>query len=372
MNKLSIPRDALLKGLSSVAGVVERKQTLPILGNVLIEPKDGLLCLTASDMEIQMRHEVAIDRELAGGKEIAPFTVNARKLSEILRASAGETVDLQWDAGKCTVKCGKSRFSLLTLPAEDFPLVKAASDYSDEPLVVEQGVCKRALGRTQFAMAVHDIRFYLNGMLLAIDARKFAVVATDGHRLAIEQSEAGQEMEDRSVILPRKAVAEMLRLMGDGKDKVEIRFASNQVRVAFGSTEMVSKLIEGKFPDYQRVLPKQNGVQVEMERAVLLGALQRVAIMTSDKFKGVLLRFSNGLLSISSKNAENEEGTEEVEIDYQGADIEVGFNVAYLLDALSTIDSEKVRLFLRDSASSMLVRIPDEDGFQYVVMPMRI
>ncbi len=371
MNRLSMSRESLLKGLGGVAGIVERRQTLPVLANVLIQPGDGELGLTTSDMEIQIRMRCSLGDE-SGAAGLQATTVNARKLMDILRAANGEQAALEWAEGKFQVKCGKSRFSLQTLPAEDFPLVKQAADYSEQALRLEQGQLKRMLGLVHFAMAQHDIRYYLNGLLLVAEGPQLTLVATDGHRLALVGAATQGPEQRREAILPRKTVMELLRLLGDTAEPVELRFASNQVRVAFGDMELVSKLVEGKFPDYQRVVPKGHRNQLQISRAGLLGALQRVAILTSDKFKGVRLQLEPGALRISSSNAEQEEALEELDVDYGGEAIEIGFNVAYLIDVLSNVPGDNVSLELQDGNSSVLVTMPDDASFKYVVMPMRI
>ena len=371
MNRLSMSREALLKGLGGVAGIVERRQTLPVLANVLMQPEGQELALTTSDMEIQIRMRCSLGEDADAG-QLQATTVNARKLMDILRAAPGEQAAMEWAEGKFQVKCGKSRFSLQTLPAEDFPLVKEAADYSDHALTLEQGQLKRMLGLVHFAMAQHDIRYYLNGLLLVAEGSQLTLVATDGHRLALVGASTQGPSDKREVILPRKTVMELSRLLGDNAEPVQLRFASNQVRVSFGDMELVSKLVEGKFPDYQRVVPKGHRNHLQIGRAALLGALQRVAILTSDKFKGVRLQLEAGALRISSSNAEQEEALEELDVDYSGDAIEIGFNVAYLIDVLSNVPGENVRLELQDGNSSVLITMPDDASFKYVVMPMRI
>ena len=371
MNRLSMSREALLKGLGGVAGIVERRQTLPVLANVLMQPEGQDLALTTSDMEIQIRMRCSLGDDADAG-QLQATTVNARKLMDILRAAPGEQAAMEWAEGKFQVKCGKSRFSLQTLPAEDFPLVKEAADYSEHALTLEQGQLKRMLGLVHFAMAQHDIRYYLNGLLLVAEGSQLTLVATDGHRLALVSASTQGPSDKRDVILPRKTVMELSRLLGDNAEPVQLRFASNQVRVSFGDMELVSKLVEGKFPDYQRVVPKGHRNHLQIGRAALLGALQRVAILTSDKFKGVRLQLEAGALRISSSNAEQEEALEELDVDYAGDAIEIGFNVAYLIDVLSNVPGENVRLELQDGNSSVLITMPDDASFKYVVMPMRI
>ncbi len=370
MNRLTVSREALLKGLGSVAGIVERRQTLPVLANVLMEPLDEELALTSSDMEIQIRLHTRFGEATSTG--LKATTVNARKLIDILRAAPAADATLEWESGKFTVRCGKSRFSLQTLPAEDFPLVREASDYGEQPLRMTQGQLKRMLGLVHFAMAQHDIRYYLNGLLLVADANQLTLVATDGHRLAMVAAQVEGEGVRREVILPRKTVMELMRLLDDGEAPIELRFASNQARLGFGSMELVSKLVEGKFPDYQRVVPKGHKHHLVLGRQDLLSALQRVAILTSEKFKGVRLSLEGASLRMSSTNAEQEEALEELDVDYAGPNIEIGFNVAYLIDVLSNLPGNQVRLDLQDGNSSVLVTMPDDASFKYVVMPMRI
>ncbi len=372
MNRLTVSREALLKGLGAVAGIVERRQTLPILANVLIQPSGPDLALTTSDMEIQMHMRTALGEGHSAGAELQPTTVNTRKLVDILRATAFDDATLEWASGKFTVRCGKSRFSLQTLPPEDFPLVKEAADYSAAPLVISQGQFKRMLALVHFAMAQHDIRYYLNGLLLVADGNQLTLVSTDGHRLSMVSAPVEGLAEKREVILPRKTVIELLRLLGDGDEPIEMRFASNQARLAFGNMELVSKLVEGKFPDYQRVVPRGHKNHLVLSRQGLLAALQRVAILTTDKFKGVRINLEAGSLRISSTNAEQEEAQEELDVDYSGDSIEIGFNVAYLIDVLSNLPGESVRLDLLDGNSSVLMTLPDVAAFKYVVMPMRI
>lgn len=370
MNRLTASREALLKGLGCVAGIVERRQTLPVLANVLMQPSGDALSLTTSDMEIQIRVRTALGA--GDGTDLQATTVNARKLIDILRAAPAPEATLEWGQGKITVRCGKSRFSLQTLPAEDFPLVKESADYGARPLVIGQGQLKRMLGLVHFAMAQHDIRYYLNGLLLVADGDQLTLVATDGHRLALVGARVDGFDDKRELILPRKTVMELLRLLGDGDEPIELRFASNQARLGFGETELVSKLVEGKFPDYQRVVPKGHRHHLQLGRQDLLAALQRVAILTSDKFKGVRLNLEAGVMRISSTNAEQEEAVEELDVDYAGEAIEIGFNVAYLIDVLSNLPGDQVRIDLQDGNSSVLITMPDDASFKYVVMPMRI
>ena len=373
---LKAPQDKLLAALQAVSGIVERRHTLPILANVMLR-KQGPECeFTTSDLEIQVRTRA----EMGGDAGDFSITVGARKLIDILRTLPGDQiVTLSAAQNKLTLQGGKSRFTLQTLPADDFPLVQEAADFGPT-FSVPQKTLKHLIDQVHFAMAVHDIRYYLNGILFVAEGHTLTLVATDGHRLALAQATLDVEIPKQEVILPRKTVLELQRLLKDSgkaaKDDegalIEMGFATNQARFVFGGMEFVTKLVEGKFPDFNRVIPKNHRNHVTLGRAALLTSLQRAAILTSEKFKGVRLNFETGLLKIASSNAEQEEAKEELEIDYDGPTIEIGFNVTYLMDVLSNMDQEMVTLSLQDAGSSALFTRPDDSGFKYVVMPMRI
>ncbi|SHF79255.1 DNA polymerase-3 subunit beta [Lampropedia hyalina DSM 16112] len=369
------PQDKIISVLQSVAGIVERRHTLPILANVLLRKQGDTLQLTTSDLEIQIRTSAPL-----GGDDSADFatTLGARKLIEILRTfSADQQVTLESSQERLILKGGKSRFTLQSLPADDFPLVQESPNFGPA-FAVPQGVLKRLLSQVSFAMAVQDIRYYLNGILFVAEGRTLSLVSTDGHRLAFARAELDVEVPKQEVILPRKTVLELQRLLRDTDEKAEeqpliqIQFANNQAKLNFNGLEFVSKLVEGKFPDYNRVIPSGYGNSVTLGRQVLLASLQRMTIMTSDKFKGVRLNFEPGLLRITSANTEQEEAQDELEIDYGGSKVESGFNVSYLIDVLGNVGSDLIRLDFADGNSSMLVTIPEDDSFKYVVMPMRI
>ena len=367
---LKAPQEQLLGALQAVSGIVERRHTLPILANVLLRKNGDDIELTTSDLEIQVRTSAT----LGGDAGQFATTVGARKLIDILRTlPADQVVSLSASQNKLTLQGGKSRFTLQTLPAEDFPLVQEAADYGPA-FSVPQKVLRGLIDQVHFAMAVHDIRYYLNGILFVAEGKKLTLVATDGHRLALAQATLEAEIPKQEVILPRKTVLELMRLLKDGKeeDAIEMRFAGNQAKFAFSGMEFVTKLVEGKFPDYNRVIPKNHRNSVTLGRAPLLASLQRAAIMTSDKFKGVRVNIEPGLLRIASSNAEQEEAKEELEIDYNGDAIEIGFNVTYLMDALANMDQDMVKVELQDANASALITLPERDDFKYVVMPMRI
>ena len=365
---LKAPQQKLLEALQSVAGIVERRHTLPILANVLLRKTGEQIEFTTSDLEIQVRTEAT----LGGDSGNLSTTVGARKLIDILRTlPADQVVTLSAAANKLTLTGGKSRFTLQTLPADDFPLVNEAVDFGPA-FSVPQKTLKTLINQVHFAMAVHDIRYYLNGILFVAEGRQLTLVATDGHRLGLAQAQLETDIPKQEVILPRKTVLELQRLLKDEDTPIEMRFAGNQARFNFSGMEFVTKLVEGKFPDYNRVIPKNHKNSVTLGRATLLASLQRAAILTSDKFKGVRVNIEPGLLRIASSNAEQEEAKEEIEIDYGGDTIEVGFNVTYLMDALSNIPHDMVKIELQDGNASALITVPEQTGFKYVVMPMRI
>lgn len=365
---LKAPQDKLLAVLQSVAGIVERRHTLPILANVLLRKTGNALQLTTSDLEIQIRTTA----ELGGDTGDFSTTVNARKLIDILRTMPGDqTVAMENSQSKLVLKGGKSRFTLQTLPAEDFPLVQEAASFGPS-FSVPQNTLKNLLGQVAFAMAVQDIRYYLNGILFVAEGKQLSLVATDGHRLAFASATLDVEVPKQEVILPRKTVIELQRLLSDTDTALQMCFAHNQAKFTFGAMEFVTKLVEGKFPDYNRVIPRNHKNHIILGRAPLLACLQRTAIMTSEKFKGVRLNVEPGILRVASTNAEQEEAVDELDIDYNGDAIEIGFNVTYLIDALSSMGQEMVKVQLQDGNSSALLTIPDNDSFRYVVMPMRI
>ena len=365
---LKAPQQKLLEALQSVAGIVERRHTLPILANVLLKKTGDEIEFTTSDLEIQVRTQAT----LGGDAGNLATTVGARKLIDILRSlPAEQVVTLSAAQNKLTLTGGKSRFTLQTLPADDFPLVNEAVDFGPA-FSVPQKTLRTLINQVHFAMAVHDIRYYLNGILFVAEGKQLTLVATDGHRLGLAQAQLETDIPKQEVILPRKTVLELQRLLKDEDTPIEIRFAGNQARFNFSGLEFVTKLVEGKFPDYNRVIPKNHKNAVVLGRATLLASLQRAAILTSEKFKGVRVNIEPGTLRIASSNAEQEEAKEEIEIDYNGDSIEVGFNVTYLMDALANISHDMVKIELQDGNASALITVPEQTGFKYVVMPMRI
>ena len=366
---LKAPQEKVLAALQSVAGIVERRHTLPILANVLIRKNAQQLELTSSDLEIQIRTQ----SELGGDAGQFTTTVGARKLIDILRSMpSDQVVSLESQQNKLILKGGKSRFTLQTLPAEDFPLVQESTQFGPA-FSVPQKTLKALLAQVSFAMAVHDIRYYLNGILFVAEGKQLSLVATDGHRLAFSSADLDVDVQQRQeVILPRKTVLELQRLLSDQEGAIEMQFAGNQAKFRFDGMEFVTKLVEGKFPDYNRVIPKNHKNIVVLGRLPLLASLQRTAILTSEKFKGVRLNLDPGTLRVATNNAEQEEAVDELDVDYNGDSIEIGFNVTYLIDVLTNMSQDMVKMELADSNNSALLTIPDDMNFKYVVMPMRI
>lgn len=364
--KFSISRDALVKPLNLVAGVVERRQTLPILSNVLLSLNGSQLSLTGTDLEVELVGRV----EVEGGAEDGEITVPARKLVDICKSLPdGSKIEFSLDSGKAMVRAGRSRFTLSTLPASEFPSVE--EDGGDLTLEVPQSVIKRLIERTAFAMAQQDVRYYLNGMLLELKAGRLRMVATDGHRLALCTASDAVSVGDASVIVPRKGILELSRLL-DADESLKLVIGSNHIRAANHQFTFTSKLVDGKFPEYERVLPKSADKTVVGERLELRQAFTRTAILSNEKYRGVRLKLSEDTLDITANNPEQEQAEEVVAVEYQGDELEVGFNVSYLLDVLSVLDGDKIRLSLSDSASSALLEEAEEGDSLYVVMPMRL
>ncbi|MFZ5573592.1 MAG: DNA polymerase III subunit beta [Pseudomonadota bacterium] len=360
-------RNALLAALTSVVGVVERRHTLPILSNLLLERKGDRLTLLATDLELQVSTQLNVQ----GGDDFA-ITLAARKFYDIVRAlPEGAQIKLDAKDSQVVVSAGKSRFTLQTLPAADFPRVETGAGLG-ETIRLPQKTLKRLLQLVQFAMASQDIRYYLNGMLLVLDGKQLKVVATDGHRLSYAETTLDGDAGAREVILPRKTVLELAKLLGDVEDPVELRIGANQVTLTLPGTELVTKVVDGKFPDYQRVIPVSQPRTLKARRQDVIQALQRAAILSNEKFRGVRLVMSENTLGIVCNNNEQEEAADEIAVSYNGDPLDVGFNVTYLLDGLGALNSEDVTFSLGDANSSMLVTSEAEPGYKYVVMPMRI
>jgi DNA polymerase III subunit beta len=368
MKLLDIDRDTLLKPLQAVSGIVERRHTLPILSNVLLETSEKELKLLATDLEIQ----IATEATLSKVAKSHAITVSARKLQDILR-SLPETAPVSFEAqeSKLVVRAGKSRFNLQTLPAEDFPRLAEGTGQATT-VTVAQKELKRMLQLVQYAMAQQDIRYYLNGLLMLVEEDTLTLVATDGHRLAYVSTTLEGSHARSEAILPRKAVLEMVKLLTETDDNVELKMLQNQVRSRFGSVDLVSKVVDGKFPDFTRVIPSSTPGRFLISRVELQQALQRASILSNEKFRGVRWVLTKNMLRIVCTNAEQEEAEEELEVEYSGEPLDIGFNVTYLLDVLGNVTSDEIQCALGDANSSMLMTVPGDENFKYVVMPMRI
>lgn len=369
MQLVQATRDALLKPLSTVAGIVERRNTLPILANILLRKEGNSVAFIATDLEVQ----ITTHAQFGIGDENESTTVAARKLLDILRAlpDTGD-VKLGLASAKLSVQNGKSRFALQTMGASEYPTL-AQPEQWDISFSLPQKTLKHLFNMVHFAMAQQDIRYYLNGLLFVFEPGFVRTVATDGHRLAHSGTAVEGIETKHDVIVPRKTVLEMQRLLSDTDEPVSIDVATGQIRFRFGDVELVSKLVEGKFPDFTRVIPSNYTRHFSINREILQGSLQRAAILTTDKLKGVRLQLSNNQLKISSSNAEQEEAQEEIDIDYSHESLDVGFNVSYLLDVLANVKTETIQWSVQpDVNASALITSPDDDQFKYVVMPMRI
>jgi DNA polymerase-3 subunit beta len=363
--KFTAAREALLKPLQAVIGVVERRQTMPILSNVLLVVKDGSLSVTATDLEVELVAQADVDTE-SGGE----ITVSGRKLLDICRALPdGTEVTISVSGEKLNIRGGRSRFNLATLPAAEFPVVEDIK--AGQKITVSQEALARLIEKTHFSMAQQDVRYYLNGMLLETGKGHLKAVATDGHRLALCQAEIDGGVDEQQVIVPRKGVLELQRLMsGDGDLNIEL--GTNHVRIQLDGIRFTSKLIDGRFPEYERVIPKESSNELTADRGAFKGALQRTAILSNEKYRGIRLVIRDSGVVLQAHNPEQEEAEEELEVEYSGEDIEIGFNVNYLLDALGAVDGEEVSLSVQDSNSSCLIRQPGKDDCTFVVMPMRL
>jgi DNA polymerase-3 subunit beta len=364
--KLTAAREDFLAPLQSVIGVVERRQTMPVLANVLLSARDNRLSITGTDLEVELVATRQVSVQQAGD-----ITIPGRKLLDIFKSLPEKTsVTLSTEGERVSLRGGRSRFSLSSLPATDFPVIEEIN--AQQTLTLEQGEFRRLIDKTHFSMAQQDVRYYLNGLLLETDGNSLRAVATDGHRLAIcemvlkEHSKSGQQ-----VIVPRKGVLELQRILGT-EGSIVLAIGTNHVRAQIGDIRFTSKLIDGRFPEYGRVIPASPGKKVEADREALRAALQRTAILSNEKYRGIRLTARTDLLVIQAHNPEQEEAEDQVEVSYKGDEVEIGFNVNYLLDALSAIETEKVEIGLTDANSSCLIYAPGTTHTRYVVMPMRL
>jgi DNA polymerase-3 subunit beta len=363
--KFSAERESLLAALQAVIGVVERRQTMPILANLLLSADQGKLSVTATDLEVELVATAVIKSGVDGR-----LTVPGRKLLDICRSLPQEaTLAFSQDGEKLTVKAGRSRFVLATLPAADFPVIDELAQ--QQTLTIPQADLKRLLDKTHFSMAQQDVRYYLNGMLLETDGKMLRTVATDGHRLALCEMDLPSKGSGQQVIVPRKGVLELQRLLGTEGD-VEVTIGTNHIRAQIGDVRFTSKLIDGRFPEYGRVIPSAPPKAVVADRETLRAALQRTAILANEKYRGIRLALKKNSMTLQAHNPEQEEAEEQVEVTYKGDELEVGFNVGYLLDALAAVDGSEVEIGVTDGNSSCLVRAPGVSSARYVVMPMRL
>ena len=364
--KLIAAREDLLAPLQSVIGVVERRQTMPVLANVLLAARDNRLNVTGTDLEVELVAACTVNVQQPGD-----ITLPGRKLLDIFRSLPEKvSVTLSTEGERVSVRAGRSRFTLSSLPASEFPLVEEIN--AQQTLTVAQGEFRRLIDKTHFSMAQQDVRYYLNGLLLETDGKALRAVATDGHRLALCETElSGKARTSQQVIVPRKGVLELQRILGT-EGNIELAVGTNHVRAQIGDIRFTSKLIDGRFPEYSRVIPANPPRTVEADRESLRQALQRTAILSNEKYRGIRLTARPDLLTLQAHNPEQEEAEDQVEVSYKGEEVEIGFNVNYLLDALSAIEGDKVEIGLTDSNSSCLIHAPGAMQTRYVVMPMRL
>lgn len=365
--RLEISRDQLLPLLQPLLAVVEKRQTLAILSNIRVEARDGRLRLTSTDLEVELIAGVEADVQEEGAT-----TVQARKLADIVRhLPDGATLSFALEKDRAVLRSGRSRFALSTLAPEDFPEVESIGPSED--VTLPQGVLRGLIERTQFSMAQHDVRYYLNGLLLELDRTGTRAVATDGHRLALAESAIGADVQEpRQIIVPRKGVHELVRLLADTDEPATVQFGAQHLRAELGAVRLTSKLIEGRFPDYHRVIPQEGDKHVLVERDALRQALSRVYILSNEKYRGVRFAVEGDRLVVGSHNPEQEEAEEELEVEYGGPRVELGFNANYLLEALGAMRTDRTVITLTDAQSSGLLQAEGDDSARYVVMPMRL
>lgn len=362
----TVTREVLLKPLQAVIGVIERRQTMPILANLLLVIKNDQLSITATDLEVELVASTEVDVKKNG-----EITVSGRKFFDICKALPEKAeLTVQLSGEKLSIKSGRSKFTLMTLPGADFPTVDDIN--AIQTVSLPQVTLGTLLEKTHFSMAQQDVRYYLNGLLIETDGQYFRAVATDGHRLALCQITLDSEKtSEQQVIVPRKGVLELQRLVSKGGD-INLQLGNNHIRVEFDGIRFTSKLIDGKFPDYERVIPQDNSNYFVANKLFLQSALQRTAILSNEKYRGIRLIIRDSGIVLHSHNPEQEEAEEELEVSYKGEDIEIGFNVNYLLEAIGAIESDKVTLAVVDGNSSCLIHEPGNEDCKYVVMPMRL
>jgi DNA polymerase-3 subunit beta len=364
---IQINREILLKPLTAVTSIVEKRHTLPILSNLLLEAKQNKIYLTTTDLEMQ----ISLSVESATTGDFST-TIAAKKLLDICRSLPDSSeINMASNDSRITVKAGKSRFNLQTLPAADYPVMTKTSG-SSTTITLGQRQLKDLLKQVEFAMAQQDIRYYLNGLLFEVSENRLNIVGTDGHRLSFTSTELKQSYEKQDVILPRKTIVELIKLLDDSEEDVRIELSSNQVNFSFSNLKLISKVIDGKFPDYNRVIPVGHQNSFTTNRVGVLLAMQRASILSNEKYRGIRMLLSSNNLKLISTNSDQEEAEEELEVNYSGDGLDIGFNVTYLIDVLNNTGSEQITFSFADANSSCLVTVPNNTDYKYVVMPMRI
>jgi DNA polymerase-3 subunit beta len=365
--KFEIQREVLLGPIQAVIGVVERRQTMPILANLLLTADERGLTICATDLEVELVAHT--DVTVIDDGEV---TVPGRKLWDICRALPAEAkLTISLDRERLLVRAGRSRFNLATLPAADFPLIEDI--HVQTSFSLPQGAFRELLEGTHFSMAQQDVRYYLNGLLLEMSEQRVRAVATDGHRLALGDLNIPIEgVSEQQVIVPRKSVLELQRVLSEEDTMARVEIGTNHIRVQLPDLQLTSKLIDGRYPEYERVIPQGGDKTVKADRRLLREALGRAAILSNEKYRGVRLRFQPERLHVRAHNPEQEEAEDELEINYDGEQLEIGFNVNYVMDALAAIHNNEVELQLSDSNSSCLILDPADQNYRYVVMPMRL
>ena len=367
MMQIKINRETLLKPLMNVTSIVERRHTLPILSNLLLEAKNNQIQLTATDLEMQI--SLTVENSFNG--ELST-TISAKKFLDICRSlPESADIDMVTNDSRMTVKAGKSRFNLQTLPAADYPVMTKAGG-SGTNITVSQIALKKLFKQVEFAMAQQDIRYYLNGLLLEVNEDNLNVVGTDGHRLSFTSAKLNQQYDKTDVIIPRKTVIELIKLLNDSEEEVAIEITTGQVNFSFSDIRLISKVIDGKFPDYHRVIPTNHQNTFSVNRLGVLTAMQRASILSNEKYRGIRMVLSNNNLKLISTNTEQEEAEEELEIEYTQDSLDIGFNVTYLIDVLNNVTDENINFSFADANSSCLITVPNDQNYKYVVMPMRI
>ncbi|MDG6881912.1 DNA polymerase III subunit beta [Phocoenobacter uteri] len=366
--QFTITREKLLKPLQQVCSVLSSRPTLPVINNILLEIKNNQLFLTGTDLEVELTTQAELAEPFESEMKV---TIPAKKFLDICKTLADDSViAIKFEEGRALIQASRSKFNLATLPASDYP---SLMDWNCEvDFNIEQSTLTRLIDATQFSMANQDARYFLNGMKFETEGNLLRTVATDGHRLAVCTMPLIQELPSHSVIVPRKAVIELSRLLAPNDEMIRLEIGSNHIRISMNNMVFTSKLIDGRFPDYRRVLPRNADRILEANTEILKRALVRAAILSNERFRGVRLALSNNLLKITANNPEQEEAEEIIDVAYQNVEMEVGFNVSYLLDVLNTLKCERVRINLVDSSSSCLIEDCDNSTAEYVIMPMRL